>query len=96
MTEIVAEILRSAAGGVILGLLYFGGLWWTVQRLPVARSPALLAAGSFFFRSLLVSAGLVIVSAGEPVPLLAAVAGFLVARGVSVRISRGRPSGARS
>lgn len=92
----VTEILRSAAGGVLLGLLYFGGLWWTVRRLAVVRSPALLALGSFVLRTVLVSVGLVLVSAGQPLALLAAVAGFLLARGVSIRVTRARPAGARS
>ncbi|PJF27435.1 MAG: hypothetical protein CUN53_04065 [Phototrophicales bacterium] len=29
-------------GGMALGAVVFGGLWWTVRRLPTAKSPALL------------------------------------------------------
>ncbi|WP_442944598.1 N-ATPase subunit AtpR [Nostoc sp.] len=35
---------------LVLGNLYFRGLWMTVQKLPTAESPILLTLGSFFGR----------------------------------------------
>lgn len=46
----VPEILVTAGGGVALGLFFFGGLWFTVQRLGSARRPALLMLGSLAAR----------------------------------------------
>jgi F1F0 ATPase subunit 2 len=40
--------------GMFLGLIYFGGLWLTVQRMPNSRSPMLLTIGSFLIRAGLV------------------------------------------
>lgn len=36
--------------GATAGLLYFGGLWWTVCRLAQTEHPALLLASSFIIR----------------------------------------------
>lgn len=40
-----------------LGLLYFGGLWWTVRRVSKTNSPKLLLVGSFLVRTFLVLTG---------------------------------------
>lgn len=76
----------AAAGGVLIGLLYFGALWATVRRLPSAPHPATLVAGSFVLRGLLAAAGFVVLSGGEVVPLVAVMGGFLAARTVLIRI----------
>ncbi len=34
-------LIVSAAGGILLGLLYFGSLWWVVRRLPEISRPGL-------------------------------------------------------
>ncbi|MBX3146854.1 MAG: ATP synthase subunit I [Gemmatimonadales bacterium] len=86
MTEVVARSLLSAAGGLGLGLLYFGGLWWTVRRIATVRFPALLVVGSFLVRTAGAAAGIVLLSGGQVVPLLVSVAGFLVARTILIRV----------
>jgi F1F0 ATPase subunit 2 len=40
--------------GTLLGVLYFGGLWWTVQRLPTSHHFWRLYFGSVILRTLLV------------------------------------------
>ena len=92
------RILLSAAGGLLLGLLYFAALWWTVRGIPTARRPALLVGGSFLIRALAASAGIVLLSGGQPLPLAVAVAGFLVGRTILIRVvgaplSVSRPAG---
>lgn len=67
-------ILGGFAGG-LLGLVYFGGLKMTVDRLAAARRPGLLFAGSFLFRVILVTAGFVYVLRES---LAGFLAGFLV------------------
>src|SRR5690606_23950191 len=93
MIEIpVASLALAAAGGLLIGLLYFGALWWTVRRIPSARRPALFVAGSFLVRGAAAAAGLVFVAGGEPLALVAAVAGFLVGRTILIRVIK-RPPG---
>ena len=70
--------------GASLGLFYFGGLWLTVQQLPVTQHPYRLVFFSFIFRlgttlfilSLLLSANNVY----RLIPLLLCCLGFLVVR----------------
>ena len=45
MTSIIAFIVGSG-----LGLFYFGGLWLTVQQLPITKHPYRLMLLSFLFR----------------------------------------------
>jgi len=45
----------------------------------------MLVAGSFLFRAGVVSVGIVLASGGRPLPLLAAIAGFLLGRTMLIR-----------
>lgn len=49
--------------GILLGNLYFRGLWMTVQKLPTAESPILLTLGSFFGRLAIAITGFALVLA---------------------------------
>ncbi|NPV07383.1 MAG: ATP synthase subunit I [Anaerolineae bacterium] len=70
----------SGLAGVVLGLLFYGGLWLTLDRLTATRSPALLVLTSFLVRTLLAVAGFLLLSGGRWERLLACLAGFIVAR----------------
>jgi F1F0 ATPase subunit 2 len=71
--------------GFALGGFYFGGLWWTVQRLPASRSPGLLTLASFFGRTVVALAGFYFVSGGQWQRLLACLGGFVAARFILVQ-----------
>lgn len=79
----------ALVGGALLGLFYFGGLWWTVQRLAQSGSPGLLTLGSFFIRTLVTLAGFYLLADGQWQRLLACLAGFIAAR--FALVSRWRP-----
>ena len=85
------DIIVGLGAGALLGLFFFGGLWWTVHRLPVSRRPSLLAFSSFLVRGLVVAGGIVLISDGSLVRILAALVGIIVARTVFVQIV-GNPS----
>lgn len=78
------ELFLFVLAGALLGALFFGGLWWTVNRLPGARRPTLLVLASFGIRTAAVLAGcyLILVSGGIVVwpRFLAALGGFLMVR----------------
>ena len=87
-------IAFTFAGGVVLGGLYFGLLWATVRRLPDARHPGFLATASFAARVILLAGGLVVLMQGEPLRLVVALVGVVVARTLMVRrIGPGREAG---
>lgn len=82
MTSTVLPLILTLLVGIGLGLFYFGGLWFTVQRLPTIRHPALLMLGSFFVRTLVALWGFYVVMSGSWARLLICLAGFLTIRTV--------------
>jgi len=58
MTEIDLYLRVAAVfWGAGLGLVYFGGLWWTLQALPRKRNPKSWLGLSFVIRTLAVLLG---------------------------------------
>ena len=49
MTELSSGLL-AVFSGLVLGLCYFAGLWFTLRRLPGHPHPALWVTGSFILR----------------------------------------------
>lgn len=71
--------------GSLIGLLYFGGLWWTVRRIPSARRPALLTLSSYLVRVTACTGAILLVSQGRWERVLILLAGFLTVRFLMVR-----------
>jgi F1F0 ATPase subunit 2 len=74
------ELLLAALAGVALGLVYFGGLWWTVRRLQIWRQPHWALLASFVVRAGLVLPVFVLLALRGALPLVFALLGFLAAR----------------
>lgn len=85
MNEPMTWILALIAGG-LLGLFFFGGLWWTIQRGLKAKTPALWFLGSALVRTGITIAGFYWVSGGQWERLLACLLGFLAARFAILRL----------
>ena len=75
-------LMLSLAGvaGLIMGAIFFGGLWWTVRKGVSSKRPALWFLGSLLLRTGVVVAGFYVVSDGQWQRLLACLFGFAVAR----------------
>ncbi len=86
MDDMLALTLAGAVGG-LLGLLFVGGLWWTVQRAFGSPRPALWVGVSLLLRMAWVAAGFVVVSAGDWRRLLSCLLGFWAARWLVVRLT---------
>ncbi|MGD9856614.1 MAG: ATP synthase subunit I [Planctomycetaceae bacterium] len=83
--------------GIGLGGAFFGGLWWTAQRLPRSPNGHLLAAVSFIARVAIVLLGILWLTRGDWRLVLVCLAGFLVSRAVILRhVSRSLPPGHHS
>lgn len=78
-------LLTALVAGLGLGLLFFGGLWWTVRRLPDSDRPGLLLGGSVLLRTALVVTGFWLVMAASWQRAAACLLGFLLARTLLVR-----------
>lgn len=73
-------MMLSFAAGLILGAIFFGGLWWTIRKGLGSPRPALLFLGSAVLRMSVVVAGFYLVSNGQWQRLLACLMGFIIAR----------------
>ena len=92
VTVNVPYLVMAFFVGVGTGVFYFGGLWWTVRRLPSVRQPALLTLGSFFVRTGLSLAAFYFASGGHWERILASLLGFMIMRGFLVRRMRSSPA----
>ncbi len=87
MNEIVLLILAFLAG-LILGTLFFGGLWLTVKKAVSAKIPAIWFFGSLLFRVSITLVGFYYVGAGNWQRLLICALGFIVARYIVLHLTK--------
>lgn len=86
MNEWLTLALAGMAG-LLLGAIFFGGLWWTVRLGVTSKRPALLFLGSMLLRTGVVIAGFYVVSDGHWQRLLACLFGFAIARFIATRLA---------
>jgi F1F0 ATPase subunit 2 len=84
MPEITPLILSLIAGGA-LGMIYFGGLWHTVRKLPETQKPFSAMLWSFAVRTGIVMTGFYFAMGGHWEQLVAALLGFILIREVFIR-----------
>ncbi len=77
----------TGMAGLLLGAIFFGGLWWTVRLGVASRRPALLFLGSLLLRTVVVVAGFYFVGDGHWQRLLACLFGFVIARIIVTRFA---------
>jgi F1F0 ATPase subunit 2 len=75
MNETVALVT-----GVLLGAMFFGGLWWTVRKGVSSKQPALWFVGSLLLRTSITLVGFYVVARGHWERLLLCLLGFVMAR----------------
>lgn len=81
-------------GGIGLGALFFGGLWWTIGKAFKSPRPALWFIGSILLRMSIAVTGFYVISDGHWQRLIACLIGFAVARFVARQLSKPQPKGA--
>jgi len=74
--------------GVVLGVIFFGGLWWTVRQGVSSKRVALWFLVSMLLRSCIVLLGFYYILGGNWQRLLVGLLGFIVARMSVVRLTR--------
>jgi F1F0 ATPase subunit 2 len=87
MNETLALILTLLAG-VLLGAIFFGGLWWTIRRGVSSKQPAALFFFSLLLRTGIALAGFYFVARGDWRRILSCLLGFILARILVTRLTR--------
>jgi F1F0 ATPase subunit 2 len=81
------RLLVPLLAGMVLGVVFFGGLWLTIQRAMSSPRAGLWFFGSLLLRMAIVLVGLYFACGDTWQRWLAALLGFTVARLVITRIS---------
>ena len=87
VAPLALALTLALSWGVLLGVLFFGGLWWTLRKSLASIRPALWVMGSLLLRSGIVLAGFYLVGNGQWQRLLACLAGFILARLIVTRLT---------
>ena len=83
-----AYMILAFIGGLLLGTLFFGGLWFTVKKAVTAKVPALWIFSSFFLRISITLVGFYFIGAGNWQRLIVSVIGFIVARFIVIHFTK--------
>ncbi len=80
-------LLPALLAGLLLGAVFFGGLWWTVLKGVDLSRPVLWFLGSLLLRTGIVLTGFYFVSDGDWEHLLGCLFGFVIARIIVTRLA---------
>ncbi len=86
MNEILS-LAPAMVTGVLLGVMFFGGLWWTIRKSVSFKEPAVWFFGSLLLRMSIALAGFYFVSGGHWERLLVCLLGFVLARLIVTRLA---------
>lgn len=87
MNEIL-NLVPSVLAGIVLGIIFFGGLWFTVNKGLNSKKPTLIFFGSLIIRMAIILTGFYIVGGDNWQKMLACLVGFLIARIVITNITK--------
>lgn len=83
----IFPLMIALTAGMGLGVIFFGGLWLTVQKGLESEHPELWFLGSLLFRSCISLLGFYWVGKDHPERLLICLVGFIVARMLIMRMT---------
>ncbi len=82
------SLASALVAGVLLGAIFFGGLWWTVRQGVSSKRVVLWFLGSMLLRTCIVLLGFYFVLGGNWKRLLAGLLGFIIARLIVTRLTQ--------
>ena len=82
------SLASALVAGVLLGAIFFGGLWWTVRRGVSSKQVSLWFLGSMLLRTCIALLGFYFVLGGNWKRLLTGLLGFIIARSIVMRLTR--------
>lgn len=87
MSDYTVWILVLLAG-ILLGVFFFGGLWWTTKRGIVSKSPVIWFFGSLIIRLSITLATIYFISHNHWERMLICLAGFIIARTLLIKVTK--------
>ena len=87
MNETLMLVFAGGAG-LVLGAIFFGGLWWTVRQGVSSPRPALWFFASLLLRMFITLTGFYFVGRGHWERLVACLFGSIIARFIVMRLTR--------
>jgi F1F0 ATPase subunit 2 len=82
------QMALAVLAGMLLGAVFFGGLWWTVKKGLESPMPARWFIGSLLLRTGIALVGFYVVADGDWKRVLACLAGFIAVRIIATRLAR--------
>ena len=82
------SLALALVAGIMLGVIFFGGLWWTIRKGATSKRPELWFLVSFLLRMSIAMAGFYFIGREHWERLLACLLGFIIARLVVTRLTR--------
>jgi F1F0 ATPase subunit 2 len=82
------NLVSALVAGVLLGTIFFGGLWWTVQKGVSFKRPSYWFFVSMVLRTGITLAGFSFIVRGHWERLLMCLAGFVIARFIITWLTR--------
>jgi F1F0 ATPase subunit 2 len=87
----VLYLIFAMTAGIFLGTIFFGGLWWTIQKAISSPYAAVWFMGSMFLRTIIALTGFYFVGRTHWDRFLVCLLGFIVARvGVTLLTKKSR------
>ena len=86
----MSEVLQTALAllaGMLLGVMFFGGLSWTVRKGLASPRPAQWFIGSLLLRTAITLTGFYFVAGTDWKKMLACLLGFIIARIIVTRLT---------
>lgn len=84
----VLTLIIILVAGFWLGVIFFGGLWWTVRKGVLSQRPALWFFGSLLLRMSITLTGFYFIARGHWERLIVCLLGFIIARLVVTQLTR--------
>jgi F1F0 ATPase subunit 2 len=88
MINEIVTLTLALVTGVLVGAIFFGGLWWTVRKGVSSKQPALWFLGSVLLRTAIALAGFYLVARGHWERWLVCLLGFVMARVIVTRFAQ--------
>lgn len=82
------NLALALLAGVFLGAIFFGGLWWTVQKAVSSKQPAFWLLGSQLLRMGIALTGFYFIGRDHWDRLLVCLLGFILARLIVIWLTR--------